>query len=1311
MPFFTMLLTYLVTFLITELLRPKPDIENAKPASLGDFNVPTATEGRVVPIIFGRVRLSGPNVVWYGDLGTVAITRRVKTGLFSKKTQTTGFKYSIGLQMAICRGPMTGTDRIFNIRNDENHCWGEQADTADTPVLPIDAGSDLSINLPDFFGGPDAGGGGGLIGTFTMYPGTETQDLSSYLAPFQTPQPTYRGTVYLTWNKGEIGQSPSLRKFDFELSRNFDGLDLATLQPGDEIVAEGMNPMNVVFEVLTNTEWGLAVSTSDINSTSLRAVAAILATEGSGFSWIWDRVIEVLDVIRQIEEQTDGILTQDAVTGIFDFRLIRADYVPASLELLDETNVVDLSKFGRPSWASTSNVVNLQFADRGKNYTTSYAIAQDMANIDIVGSINAVEVKYPGVKDAATANALAWRELRQLSYPIATGRLTSDRSQYDILPGDVRALSWDVLGLVRLPIRITKVNRGRILDNKIVIDWTEDIFDFAAGSFSDPLPSLWIPPDDSAFAPFDEILLEIPFRITDVSDTGINTVLLQVGTIVVRNGGQHVSYSIFATEVDAPGPAPVPSENTSIPPGDGALFSPFGLLNGTIDRGQINGFQDAVGFEIDAALDLDLVLSTDAAGLEAKQNVLLIDDEIMLFRTVAGAGGVFQLSDLIRGALDTLPADHANNAPVYIFSYGIGLVNDLPNPDVTRNYQVRNQPRTAFDVLDFASTSTLGITTVGRAGKAYPPRDVQINPTAPGGGYFPVDAGSPSGAELVGTFALRWHGSDKFSQLFATAWDDPHVQQEAGAGFRIVITEDPLGVPVVKLDVSGIPAGATEGAYNAAGFADDTVTDQYQVEMSSVNANGESQVWLIGPFAIYGFGYKFDEKFGGDTDGFVAIKGVPPPTVDPIPGVTTESIFRLTASGVFDTDDDLHVKVSFLELGTTVAQDEDYNVIGTSGSKTSITDYLIAIANFIAGDFDPLKVVTLVDGNVLTVSSVFGTLGGSLQNNTSALRIDLLQKANFPQNAINQVMHFDLWEADTSTKPATEILAPNNLAAYNQTGVEVNKLDLSIEGLTAEAKADLPLGGSRHVQLLWGGKEVAPGTQAINREAPLRDGTVIAGQPNTDLLSRLEALAATVWSEYIQDVRWSNYNPVPGGAGNDKQDRPSVEVTMRPGYKLVAPSQYESAPDNTNFTGTFGKVRLLGKQLFLPRGYGEINSMAQVVRLSLGHSHDNVATPETSIVAGQIYTVILDGVEYSTTVIAGDASDPFHFDGIFARLTTVIDASGLFTVIASNTALRKAGGATYVKSIDIARDVVNTAFTFDARASYGLILDAETFIQ
>lgn len=54
------------TTILSYLLQPKP--ENAKPAALGDFNVPTADPNRSIPVVFGTVWVEDPNVVWYGDL-------------------------------------------------------------------------------------------------------------------------------------------------------------------------------------------------------------------------------------------------------------------------------------------------------------------------------------------------------------------------------------------------------------------------------------------------------------------------------------------------------------------------------------------------------------------------------------------------------------------------------------------------------------------------------------------------------------------------------------------------------------------------------------------------------------------------------------------------------------------------------------------------------------------------------------------------------------------------------------------------------------------------------------------------------------------------------------------------------------------------------------------------------------------------------------------------------------------------------------------------------------------------------------------
>lgn len=102
--------------IIGELLRPKPKFDAPTPSGIGDFSVPTAQAGRAIPAIFGTVKLRSPNVVWYGDLVVTAIKEKVKTGIFSSKTVTKGYKYSLGQQMVLCHGPV---DAITEMRFDD----------------------------------------------------------------------------------------------------------------------------------------------------------------------------------------------------------------------------------------------------------------------------------------------------------------------------------------------------------------------------------------------------------------------------------------------------------------------------------------------------------------------------------------------------------------------------------------------------------------------------------------------------------------------------------------------------------------------------------------------------------------------------------------------------------------------------------------------------------------------------------------------------------------------------------------------------------------------------------------------------------------------------------------------------------------------------------------------------------------------------------------------------------------------------------------------------------------------------------------
>lgn len=57
-------------------LSPKPKREKPEAAGLDEFDLPTAEEGRPIPVVFGTVRLDAPNVVWAGDLRVQKIRKK-----------------------------------------------------------------------------------------------------------------------------------------------------------------------------------------------------------------------------------------------------------------------------------------------------------------------------------------------------------------------------------------------------------------------------------------------------------------------------------------------------------------------------------------------------------------------------------------------------------------------------------------------------------------------------------------------------------------------------------------------------------------------------------------------------------------------------------------------------------------------------------------------------------------------------------------------------------------------------------------------------------------------------------------------------------------------------------------------------------------------------------------------------------------------------------------------------------------------------------------------------------------------------------
>lgn len=732
----TLILTA-IFLVLSEFLKPKPKVENQRPAGLGDFQFPTAMEGRPVPIVWGTVKLAAPNVIWYGDLRNEAITKKVKTGLFSSKRVTTGFRYYIGVQCALCRGLVDEVRRIW---------VGD--DILSTDVVSVDGGT-ISVDQPNFFGGEETGAGG-MVGTFRFYRGSKTQGVNAYLTPFQTVgggQPAYRGTAYMVWEGGLIGTSTQIKNWAFEVRRIPNGLGLATpsVNGGNDA-----NPMNVIYELMTNTEWGLRIDPGRIDVANFVTAANTLRTEGNGFSLILDSTTNAADFLQELERQIDGVVYLDRATNLWRVTLARGGYSIPSLPVVNQTNVIQLKSFSRGAWQDTTNEVLVKFDSRTRDYMETYARSQDPANIRLQGNRTvSTEQSYPGVKDANLANNIAWRSLRVLTYPLARATVVVNRTFYDRNIGDLVRLNYPELGIVDLPMRITKIDLGLLSEGQIELTLVQDVFTFDSPSFAAPPGGSWTPPNVAAQAvpAIDSLAFAAPRAFCVRAET---------------NPG--VLDRIWSTAL--PVGANAYADLFSRPTGSGT-YSDSGDLGEFGVAGSLSAPLTQVGTQGSISITVDCTPTSQSRwiqsfGNNATQedvgsnllNLVLINGEWFGFRTITPVGGTqVTLGGGYRGLLDTPITSHSAGDRVWL---GLGNITDR---NYTGDADFKIIPSARGGALPEASAPNIGpisgltpSAVSNRARRPYLPVNLTFNGTVWPTGSVSIDATNlGSGIDQRGT--------------------------------------------------------------------------------------------------------------------------------------------------------------------------------------------------------------------------------------------------------------------------------------------------------------------------------------------------------------------------------------------------------------------------------------------------------------------------------------------------------------------------------------------------------------------------------
>lgn len=326
----------------------------------------------------------------------------------------------------------------------------------------------FDVNAPTFFGTE-----GGIVGRVDVYKGGSAQAASSYLtAQFLTQAPGYPYLVHLVLRAPYIGDSayPPAPSVVVECMWNSLGLT-----DGKENISGDINPAAAIYELATNTVWGLGMPTAQMDTAAFLAAAETLFTERFGVSIELNDPQDAEEHIREILKHVDGIYYADPYTGLIGIRLVRPGYDPAMVPVLDEDNVLDVV-VRRGAWDDSKNVVKVRYVDRVRNYTERVKDVYDLSNIQARGGDQAVEeIAFPYLTTEANAQRVADRTLIVLSGNPAELEITMNREAWAFRPGDPCILNWPAGQITNMPIRIVNVRNGEIGEDTIVLDASQDL--------------------------------------------------------------------------------------------------------------------------------------------------------------------------------------------------------------------------------------------------------------------------------------------------------------------------------------------------------------------------------------------------------------------------------------------------------------------------------------------------------------------------------------------------------------------------------------------------------------------------------------------------------------------------------------------------------------------------------------------------------------------------------------------------------------------------------------------------------------------
>lgn len=749
-----------------------------------------------IPVAFGECLITGPQLIDYFDFKAVPMKRRNPGTLFLT-TITTGYNYYLGMVFGVCWGKGEHTietegARLIQILIDNRVVWEGGGGSILGPYTPN------VVNYPAFWGSPEQQGGLRFQGAW--YGGADLTDLG--FPPTSNPywaaqrgmdMPHYKDLAYFVFygpsaganipdpfapQDGWIGNTTNLWPIAFRLLRRPLWVSNGTVADcGDTPSSNGAhaNPIECLVELLCDPDYGAGIPLEALNTTfgtiggfgTFSGAAWQVWSEGLGFSYLWTRSSPVEEMVAEILRYVNGVLWTDLQTGKINIFLVREAPDLSLLPSFSNDDFLEIESFTRGSWEDTKNEIRVTFTNHDVvGFEEDTAFHSELANRQIQGVTDAVEIQYRGCPSMRLANRLAAREARVLATPLARMTARIDRSLWNGYPGMLFKFSWPEQGISNLVMRITNIKLGNLLDGRITITAAEDVFAVGRETYGNPAGTVWTDPLDGAAEDALGAAGELPYWYQ-------RDAVPRAFGVARRPSAKHIAYTGALNGAnDAPD----------------SDFTPTGTLQAGYPQLSTTDFDTSGTLVIEDVADADEIAAGSAADIATLgASLALLGDpagvhEWIAFEGVSVSGSTVTLTNVWRGLLDTPPRAHSAGERVWFFSAGAALFTTPLADGATAVFKALT--RTPRDQLAASSATSHSLTVRSRALRPLPPSYLLLN------GDYDNEIYSGSG-DLVFT------------------WRE-HSRLTAGIFKQSATTESPEGGVTYEVDVVG-EDGSTVG--------------------------------------------------------------------------------------------------------------------------------------------------------------------------------------------------------------------------------------------------------------------------------------------------------------------------------------------------------------------------------------------------------------------------------------------------------------------------------------------------------------------